>query len=125
MNSEQISRRVYRVEKDTNAVRMFTQRKLDGHNRPRFHTDCRARNVVTIRNHTTLSNIEAAIQFIAVRPLHSKIDLTDGYHNIRILPDSEKDTTFFSPMAHYQSRVMQQGDCNGRAIMVRAMKDIF
>ena len=125
INSEEISGRVYRAEDDTNVVVMFTQPKRDRHKEPRFLLDCRPRDAVTTRNHTPLPNIEEAIEFVAARPWWSKIDLTDGYHNIRIDPDSEKHTTFLCHMGHYRSRVMQQGDCNAPATMVGVMNEIF
>ena len=125
MNSEEIAGSVYRAEDDTNAVVMFTQPKRDRHKEPRFLLDCRPRHAVTITNHTPLPNIEEAIEFVAARPWWSKIDLTDGYHNIRIDPDSEKHTTFLCHIGHYRCRVMQQGDCNAPATLVRAMYEIF
>ena len=92
---------------------------------PKFLLDCRPRNAVTIRNHTLLPNIVEAIEFVAARPWWSKIDLTDGYHNIHIDPDSEMHTTFLCHMGHYRNRVMQQGDSNAPATMVSAMNEIF
>ena len=104
---------------------MFTQPKPDKPTEHRFLLDCRPRNAVTIRRHTPLPNMEEAIEFVAARPWWSKIDLTDAYHNIRIDPDSERHTTFLCHMGHYRSRVMQQGDCNAPATMVRAMNEII
>ena len=72
INSAEISARVYRAEEDTNTVVMFTQPKWDRPKVPRFLLDCRPRNAVMIRNHTTLPNNEAAIEFVAARPLWSK-----------------------------------------------------
>ena len=79
---------------------MFTQPERDKPEERRFLQDCRPRNAVTIRNHTPLPNTEEAIEFVAARPLWSKIDLTDGYHNIRIYPHSEEHTTFLCHMGH-------------------------
>ena len=104
---------------------MFTQPKRDKPPERRFLLDCRPRNAVTIRNHTPLPNTEESIAFVAARPLWSKIDLTDGYHNICIYSDSEEHTTFLCHMGHYGSRVMQQGACNAAATMVRVMNEIF
>ena len=98
INSGEISGRVYRAEDDTNAVVMFTQPKRDRPKEARFLLDCRPRNAVIIQKHTPLPNIEGAIEFVAARPWWSKIDLTDGYHNIRMDPESEKHTTFLYHM---------------------------
>ena len=105
INSEGISGRVSRAEDDTNAVVMFTQPKRDRPKEPRFLLDCKPRKAVTLRNHTPLHNIDEAIEFIAGRPLWSKIDLTDGYHNIRIDPESEKHTNFLCHMGHYYNGI--------------------
>ena len=104
---------------------MFTQRKRDRPKETRFLLDCRPRNAVTIPNHTPLPNIEDTIEVVLARPLWSKINITDEYYNIRIDSDSEEHTTFLCHMAHYTSCVMQQGDCNTPAPMVRAMNEIF
>ena len=96
MNSEQISGRVCRDEEDTNSVVMFTQHKRDRPKEPRLLPYCRPRNAVTIRNHSPLPNIEQVIEIVAARQLCSKIDLTDGYHNIRINPGSEKHNSFYA-----------------------------
>ena len=104
---------------------MFTQPRRDRHKEARFLLDCRPRNAAIIRNHTPLPNIDEAIAFVAAWPLWSKIDLIDVYHNIGLDPDSEEKTTFLCHMVHYISRVMQQGDCNAPATIVRAMNGIF
>ena len=104
---------------------MFSQPKRDRPKEPIFLLDCRPRNALTIRKHTPLPNIAGAIEFVAARPCWSKIDLTDGYHNIPIDQDSEWHTTLICHMGHYRRRVMQQGDCNAPATMVRAMNEIF
>ena len=53
------------------------------------------------------------------------MDLRDGYLNICIDPDLEKHTTFLCRIGHYRSHLMQQGDSNAPATMVRAMNEIF
>ena len=58
-------------------------------------------------------------------PFRSKLDLTDGYHNIRIHSDSVSDSTFTCYMGKFDSLGMQQGDCNAPATMIRAMNYLF
>jgi len=65
------------------------------------------------------------MELVAARKYGSKIDLADGYHNIRIEEDSEQYSTFLTHMGYYRSRIMQQGDRNAPATMVRAMYEIF
>jgi len=65
------------------------------------------------------------MELVAARNYLSKINLVDGYHNIRIEEDTEECYTFFIYMGYYRSRIMQQGDRNGPATIVRAMYEIF
>ena len=63
--------------------------------------------------------------FIVSVALRSKLDLTDGYQNIKIHPDSVSDWTFTCYEGKFDSLVMQQGDCNAPATMIRAMNYLF
>ena len=78
INSGEISRRVYRAEEDTDAGVMFTQPTRDRPEEHKFLLDWPLQNTVTIRNYTPLPNIGDGIDSLALRPLCSKIDLTDG-----------------------------------------------
>ena len=60
------------------------------------------------------------MELVGARKYWSKIDLADGYHNIRIKEDSEQQSTFLTNMGYYRSRIMQQGEGNAPATMVRA-----
>ena len=104
---------------------MYTLLKRDRPQHHRFLLDCRPRNAGTIRNHSALPNIAEGIEFVPATPLWNKIDLTDGYYNIRIEPECEKHITFLCHIVHHRSRVMQRGDCNAPATIVRAMNEIF
>jgi len=65
------------------------------------------------------------MELVAARKYWSKIDLAAGYHNIRIEEDSEQHSIFLTHMGYYRSRIMQQGNCNAPATMVRGMDEIF
>jgi len=65
------------------------------------------------------------MELVAARKYWSMIDLADGYHNIRIEVDWEQHSTFLTYMGYYRSRIMQQGDRNAPATIVRAMYEIF
>ena len=65
------------------------------------------------------------MELVAARKYWSKIDLADGYHNIRIEENSEQHCTFLTHMGYYRSRIMQQNECNAPATIVRAMYAIF
>jgi len=65
------------------------------------------------------------MELVAAGKYRSKIDLVDGYYNIRIEEDSEQHSTFLTHRGYYHSRIIQQGDRNAPATMVRAMYEIF
>ena len=65
------------------------------------------------------------MELVAARKYWTKIDLTDGYHNIWIEEGSEQHYTFLIHMGYYRSRMMQQGDHNAAATIVWAIHEIF
>jgi len=125
LNEEEASGRIYRAEHDTNAVVLFAQAKRDDPTKPRHLLDARDRNDAVDPNHTPLPSIEELMELVAARKYWCKIDLADGYHNIRIEEDSEQHSTFLTHMGYSRSRIMQQGYPNAPATMVRAMHEIF
>ena len=72
-----------------------------------------------------MPSIEQMKDVIGSRPFGSKLDLTDGCHNLRIHPDSVTNSTFTCHMGTFDSSVMQQGDGNAPATMMRAMNYPF
>jgi len=125
LNEEEASGRIYRAEHDTNAVVLFVQAKRADPTKPRRLLDARVRNDAVDPNHTPLPSIEELMELVTARKYGSKIDLPDGYYNIRIEEDSEQHSTFLTHMGYCRSRIMQQGDRNAPATMVRAMYEIF
>ena len=125
IKSQEISERLSRAEDDTNAVVMFTQPKHDRVRKVRFLLDCSLRNAVTIRQHTSLPNIEEGIDIVTTRSTCRVIDPTDVYHNICMNSESAKHTTCLWHIEDVRSRVMLGGDCNTTAIMVRAINKIL
>jgi len=99
---------------------MFTILKADK-KEPRFLIDSIPRNKITIKDLTPLPNIKEIINWVAARKYRSKLDLTDGYHNIRVHSDSVKHHTILTHMGKFDSLVMLQRDCNAPATMMRAM----
>jgi len=106
LTEEEASGRIYRAEHDTNAVVLFVQAKRDDPTKPRRILDARDRNEAVDPNHTPLPRIEELMELVAARKYWSKIDLADGYHNIRIEEDSEQHSTFLTHMGYYRSRIM-------------------
>jgi len=68
-----------------------------------------------------MPSINQIIDWLASNRFKSKLDLTDGYYNIRHHPDSVKHSTFSYHMGKFDSLVMQQGNCNAPATMMRAI----
>ena len=91
---EEASGWIYRAEHDTNVVVLFQQSKRDDLSKPWHILDLRDRNEGVDPKHTPLPSIEELMELIAARKYWSKIDLADGYHNIRIKEDSEQHSTF-------------------------------
>jgi len=118
LTAEEASGRIYRAEHDTNAVVLFVQAKRDDPTKPRRILDGRDRNEAVDPNHTPLPSIKELMELVAARKCWSKIDLADGYHNIRIEEDLEQHSTFPTHMGYYRSRIIQQGDRNAPATMV-------
>jgi len=65
------------------------------------------------------------IELVAHQKYWSKIELADGYHNIRIVEDLEQYTTLLTYMGYYRSGICQEGNRNAPATMVQAMYKIF
>jgi len=106
--------------KSLNTIIMFTQLKKDS-KKARFLLNYIPRNLKTCKDRMPIPSINQIIDWLASKRVKSKLDLTDGYHNIRHHPDSVKYSTFSCHMGKFDSLVMQQGDCNAPAIMMRAM----
>ena len=111
--------------KSSNAIGMFTQPKRDNPNEARFLLHCIPRNHVTHKDKTPMPSMEQIIVFVGSRLFRSNVDLTDGYNNITMHPELVKDRTFCSHMGNNNSLVMQQGDYNVPATLMRAMNFLF
>ena len=62
---------------------------------------------------------------VASAPFHSKIDLSDAYEQVRIMPEDVHKNAFATPMGTFLSQVMQQGDTNAPSTFQRLMSTIF
>jgi Reverse transcriptase (RNA-dependent DNA polymerase) len=95
-------------------------KKADGTHR--MVVDDRALNKITIKNAFPLPRIDELLDIAAATPpgsekCFSKIDLTNGFHQIRMdkirmdTADMPK-TAFNTPFGHYEYLVMPFGPCN-------------
>src|SRR5881394_3006687 len=92
----------------------------------RFVTDFRARNLNTVKDRYPLPHIPTILNRLSKANFHSKINLMDAYFQIRVEPEDEKHTAFKTPDGQmYNSRVMQQGDCNSPSTFMRIINYIL
>src|SRR5947207_2093369 len=92
----------------------------------RFVTDFRARNLNTVKDRYPLPHIPTILNRLAKTKYRSKIDLMDAYFQIRVEPEDEKHTAFKTPDGQmYNSRVMQQGDCNSPSTFMQIINYIL
>jgi hypothetical protein len=87
--------------------------------------DCRKRNDNTIRDVTPLPDQDGIRTDVARAKFRSKIDLSNAYEQIRIVPEDVQKTAFATIYGTFVSNVMQQGDCNAPATFQRLMTLIF
>ena len=111
--------------RSSNAIGIFAQPKRDELHEARSLLHCITRNLVTHKDKIAMPSMEQIIDCVGSRPFRSKRDLRDGYRNIRIHAESDKDSTICCQMGKYNSLVMQQGDCNAPANMMRAINFQF
>jgi len=108
------------LSKSLSTIIIFTQPKKAG-KKARFFLNCIPRNLKTYKDRMPMPSINQIIDWLASQKFKSKLDLTDGYHNIRHHPDSVKHLTFSCHRGKFDSLVIQQGDYNAPATMMRAM----
>ena len=124
INAELETGRLYPAQ-DSEACSMFMIKKHDKQNVARFLHDLVDRNANTRKDNTPIPDIPSIINTVAQHSYRSNIDLTNGYHNVRIEPESEEFTSFYTTFGTFRTRVMQQGDCNAPATFMKLMNWIF
>jgi hypothetical protein len=86
----------------------------------RFCVDYRKLNNITAKNRFPLPIIE-----ISRAKFFTTIDLTSGFHQIRMIPEDEVKTSFKTHHGHFQFRVMAFGLTNAPATFQWLMNAIF
>ena len=99
--------------------------KIDKPDEARFLHDLVAWNDNTYNDLPNIHDQSNIINAVANAKFHSKIDLSDGDYNLRIIPEHKKHTTFKTPFGVYRIRVMQQGDKNVPSTFQNAIKTLF
>ena len=124
INAELETGRIYPAQ-DSAACSMFMIKKHNKQNEARFLHNLVDRNANTRKDNTPIPDIPSIINTVARHPCRSMIDLTDGYHNVRIELESETFMSFYTPFGTFRTKVMQQGDCNAPATFLKLMNWIF
>ena len=74
--------------------------------------DYRKLNDLTIKNRFPLPIIEEILDELVGSQYFTKLDMTAGYHQIRMHPENELKTAFKTHHGHFQFRVMPFGLTN-------------
>jgi len=102
---------------------MVVQAKGDGRIRPLV--DLRFSNDNTQADDTQIPEQNTILNAVARGPFRSKIDLSDAYFQIRVLPDDVKYNTIKTPFGGFTRQVMMQGDMNAPGTFVRTMGNLL
>jgi len=98
LRQQQKSGRVYKPNPpDTSCSAIFIIPKIDKPDEARFLHDLVARNDNTYDDPLNIPDQSNIINTVANANFRSKVDLSDGYHNLRIIPEHEKHTAFKTP----------------------------
>ncbi|QRV72049.1 Transposon Tf2-1 polyprotein [Ceratobasidium sp. AG-Ba] len=87
--------------------------------------DLRKRNDNTVKDITPFPDQDEIREHIARAIYRSKLDMTNAYEQIRIVPADVLKTAFKTVYGTFYSNVMQQGDCNAPSTFQRLMTHLF
>jgi hypothetical protein len=91
----------------------------------RIYVDYRYQNAVTIKNKYPLPCINILFDQLSKAKVFSKIDLTSGYHQIKIHPEDIPKTTFSTRYSLYEYLVMSFSLTNAPAHFMYLMNLVF
>ncbi|QRW17972.1 Retrotransposable element Tf2 protein [Rhizoctonia solani] len=82
-------------------------------------------NAITIKDTYALPRQDKLIEKLCHAKIFTKLDLRNGYHNIRIKEGDEWKAAFCTALGHFAPTVMQFGLSNAPAVFMRFMNNIF
>eukprot|EP01129_Flabellula_baltica_P006938 TRINITY_DN2653_c0_g1_i5.p1 TRINITY_DN2653_c0_g1~~TRINITY_DN2653_c0_g1_i5.p1 ORF type:complete len:1752 (+),score=245.22 TRINITY_DN2653_c0_g1_i5:186-5441(+) len=91
----------------------------------RFCCDYRKLNKVTIGDSHPIPKIEEIFAQLSGSRIFSSIDLTSGFHQIKLAEEDKEKTAFRSPMGLFEWNVLPFGINNAPVVFQRCMEAIF
>lgn len=91
----------------------------------RLVTDYRAVNAKTIKDRYPLPRIDDLLDSLSGAKYFSALDLTSGYHQLRLMPSDMPKTAIVVPEGVYEWKVLSMGLSNAPAVFAKTMAHIF